>query len=314
MTEQVTTLERVETYVPDPTVTVEQAAAAMGMNRHQARMFRRIRGLDRMRWDPEQSVFDLVQTPALALLRSVPDKSVIRFLIFAHTFQDLSPSYQVAVDELAVRLGLGHAETFAITQQNCASGLAALDIAGELLDADGDPRARALVLTGEKPFTRIVRLIVNTSIMGEAASAALVGLNGPGSRVRSYAVKTVGQYSDGFRLSGEPLREFGNTYNTHLAEVMQQALDQGGLTLDDIDMVVPHNVNLSSWLRLAAKLGLPRERLFLDNVGEYSHCFCTDPFLNLGSLRERGRLRKGGLYLVTTVGLGATYAAMVIEY
>jgi len=55
-------------------------------------------------------------------------------------------------------------------------------------------------------------------------------------------------------------------------------------------------------------------RVYLDNIPRTGHCFCSDPFLNLVSLRDEGRLVPGARYLLTAVGLGATYAAMVIEH
>jgi 3-oxoacyl-[acyl-carrier-protein] synthase III len=310
----VTTLERVEAFVPERCATVEEVAARTGLRRHQARMFRRLRGLDRLRWDPDLTLFDLVCEPSRELLRTVPDLRVIRYLIFAHTVRDLTPSHLSAAERLRDRLELPCAEPFAVTQQHCASGLAAIDVAGELLRADGDPDARALVVTGEKPFTPIVRVIHNASVMGEAATACLVGLDGTGPRVRSYAVRTAGEFAEGYRLTGEPLRRFGRGYTDALIAVMRQALDEAGACLADIRLVVPHNVNMSSWLRVCTDLGLDRSRVFLDNIPEYSHCSCADPFLNLVSLRERGLLAGSGLYLLTAVGLGATYAAMVLEF
>jgi 3-oxoacyl-[acyl-carrier-protein] synthase-3 len=314
MADYVTTLESVEAFTPARSVSIEDIAKSGGLNRYQTRMFQRIRGLERIHSDPDLNLFDLVAAPAETLMRSVSRPDRVRYLIFAHTFPDLAPSFVIATDRLRDRLGLEEAESFALTQQNCASGLAAIDIAGELLKADGDVSAQALIMTGEKPFTGLVQFLLNVSIMGEASAACLVGLNGTGSRTISYAARTAGEFCDGFRMAPEAQREFGNTYNTYLLEVMEDALAAGGFSLSDIAMVVPHNVNLSSWLRLCKKIGLDRGRVFLDNVAEFSHCYCSDPFLNLVTMRERGLLVKGELYMMTSVGIGSTYAAMIIEY
>lgn len=77
-------------------------------------------------------------------------------------------------------------------------------------------------------------------------------------------------------------------------------------------MIVPHNVNNSSWRGVIRELGFGVERIYLDNVPRYGHCFGSDPFINLASMRDEGRLRDDGVYLLAAVGLGATYAAMVI--
>ena len=309
-----TTLRRVEAYLPDPVADVREVAGRMGLSRHQARMFHRIHGLDTLREDPELPLFELVARPARRVLATLPDPRAVRYLLYAHTIQEVTPAHLDAAAEIGRLLDLPHAETFALTQQNCASGLAAVDAAGELLRADGDPDALALVVTGEKPFSRIARLISNTTIMGEASAACLVGLGGGGSAVRGYAVRTDGRHCAGIRMTPQQVHDFGETYAPDLAAVVRQALDRAGRTLDDVAAVVPHNVNRSSWLRVVAELGIPKERVQLENIPRWSHCYCSDPFLNLAALREEGRLAAGGCYLLAAVGLGATYAAMVIEH
>jgi 3-oxoacyl-[acyl-carrier-protein] synthase III len=313
MPAQLTTLHSVAAYAPDRSVGVLDVAEQLGLPRRQGRLFQRIHGLDQLREEPGLSLFELVTTPARTLVESMPDRSDIRYLIYAHTIQQVTPAGQDAAARIADLLGLPGAEAFALTQQNCAGGLAAVDAAGELLRADGDSRARALVVTGEKPFSKLARLIDNTSIMGEASAACLVGLDGPGSVVRGYAVRTDGRFCAGIRMTPQAVRDFGESYPADLAAVIHEALAQAGLGLSEVAAVVPHNVNRSSWLRVIRELGLDRELVYLDNIPRYGHCYCADPFLNLVTLRDQGRLVAGGHYLLTAVGLGATYAAMVIE-
>lgn len=311
-----TTVERIEAFAPAKAVPIETFAEPLGLNRHQLKMFRRVHGFDEVRDGVDVDLFDLVAAPGHAVLDSIPDRGAVRYVIYAHTVLDVAPAHIDAADEIRRRLGLSNAEHFAITNQYCASGFAAVDIAGELLRSDPDPTARALVVMGEKPFTPMVRLVANTTVVGEASAACLVGL-GDGSEgdvIRSYATNTVGLFRQGVRLPPEALKEFNDSYVDLLVPVMREAVDQAGVDLDDITMVVPHNVSRLLWLRTIAMLGLDRDRVYLDTIPRYSHCCCTDPFLNFVSLRDEGRLRDGGLYLLTAVGLGATYAAMVVEH
>ncbi|MFE7869379.1 3-oxoacyl-[acyl-carrier-protein] synthase III C-terminal domain-containing protein [Micromonospora humida] len=330
LTRAATLLHRVEAFTPVRSWTIEEIGAACGLNRYQTKVLRRIRGLAEVRADPDGDLFDLLVPAASAALRGLPDPAVVRYLLYAHTLPDPAPSHVLVADQLRERLGLAGADAFAVTQQFCASGLAAIDIAGELLRADGDPAAKALVVTGEKAFNSVLRYVLQVSVTGEASTAFLVGLDAPGgpdgfpraddsvpgagSRVLSYAARTEGEFADGFRMSAEKLRRFGDTYNTHLWAAMSDALSYAGLSLSDIHRVVPHNVNASLWLRLCAEVGLDRRRIFLDNIPRYGHCNCSDPFLNLASMRERGLVRGGELYMLTSVGIGSSYAAMVIEY
>lgn len=314
MPEPFVTLRQVEAFVPRRVTTVEDVGPPLGLGRRQVAVYRRIHGLDQLRYDPAVDTFDLAVKPAQVVLRSLPDPGRIRYLIFAHTIRDFAPCQTLVADVIRQRLGVTGAEAFAITQNDCASGLAAVDIAGELLRADGDPAAVALVLTGEKHAARMARLVKNVSILGEAGAACLVGLGGQGSRVLSCVVRTSGEFAGGLLMSEDVTAQFNRSFGTRVIEAIQEALDRARTKLADITMIVPHNVNVSSWRMLCARLGLARDRVFLDNVSRYGHCYCADPFLNLVSMRDRGLLASGGLYLLVSAGIGGTYAAMVVEH
>jgi 3-oxoacyl-[acyl-carrier-protein] synthase-3 len=281
----------------------------------ETRLFRRIHGLDRMSLVPEADLFQLAATPARALLSSVPGvETSIRYLIFAHCVTSLTPSSVVPAERLRDTLGLVDADAFSVTHVNCVSGLEALDVAGELLRADGDPDARALLVAGENPAAVVVRVIPRVGLLAHASVACLVGLGGPGGQVLSYAVHTEGQFAESWLLGPEQQAVFDDTYHSRVLDVIHEALAGAGLGLADISMVIPHNINVSSWLRLCGKLGISRDRVFLDNIPRYSHTYSSDVFLNLNTLGEKGLLAAGGRYLMVAVGLGATYSAMVLEY
>jgi 3-oxoacyl-[acyl-carrier-protein] synthase-3 len=305
-------IEAVEAFVPGQSIAIEDTAERLGINRHQMRLFRRVHGLARLHLDPGLELVDLLSAPAEALLAAVPDRSRIRYLIYAHTAPDVAPGRISMAQSLRGRLGLTHAEAFAVTQQNCASGLAAIDIAAQLLLAMGDPALRVLVVAGEKPASRIFSVISSTTIMGEGSAACLVNISGDGRRIRSYSVKTDGRYAQLYQPPSQMMADFFSTYTPTMVRTLREAIAEAGLGLDDITMIVPHNVNLSSWRHIISELGVSSEQVYLDNVSRYGHCFCSDPFLNLVSMRLEGRLDDDGVYVLVAVGLGATYAAMVI--
>jgi len=97
---------------------------------------------------------------------------------------------------------------------------------------------------------------------------------------------------------------------------MREALDKAGVTLDDIRVVLPHNVNLVTWQRMCLLLDFPPERVLLENIASNGHVYCADMFINYATARERGLLRPGEKYLAAAVGAGggATFSAMVFEH
>ncbi|ANZ40459.1 hypothetical protein BBK82_35040 [Lentzea guizhouensis] len=314
MSSRVTTLERIAAFTPDRSVPIEEMGERLGLNRYVVRMFRNLHGFDQVRDDPAIDVFALVAAAGEQIVKELPDPGVVKYVLYAHTVLDVTPSTIDAADVIRQALGLPDAEAFAVTQQHCASGLAAVDIAGELLRAEDDPDVRALVLTGEKPVTARFRVVNNTTILGEASTACLVSAGGEGDVVRSYATKTQVLLSDGVYLADDLVKEFNDNYVGFLAEAVGKAVDRAGVALDDITMLVPHNVSKLLWQRTLDEIGIPRSKAYFGNIPRYSHCCCADPFLNYATLRDEGRLADGGLYLLTSVGLGATYAAMVVEH
>lgn len=305
-------VEAVEAFVPCRSIAIEETAERLGINRHQMRLFRRVHGLSRLHSDPALDLGDLLAAPAETLLAGVPDRSSIRYLIYAHTAPDVAPARVSTAQVLRDRLRLTRAEAFAVTQQNCASGLAAIDIAVQLLMADGDPALRALVVTGEKPSSRVLSVIPSTTLMGEGSAACLVNVGGVGRRIRSYRVTTNGKYAQLYRPPPQLVADFFSTYTPTIVRTLREAVESAGVGLDEITMILPHNVNLSSWRHVIPELGVSREQVYLDNVPRYGHCFCSDPLLNMVSMRAENRLADDGVYVLAAVGLGATYAAMVI--
>jgi 3-oxoacyl-[acyl-carrier-protein] synthase-3 len=221
--------------------------------------------------------------------------------------------------EVCHALGLGHALAFTVTHQSCASVLLAIDMAGRLLAADGtgaqdgQGAPLALILSGEKAFTREAQVFADTTVFGEGASACLVSAFGTRDRMLAYASSVRGDFDSDTGANDARLQ---HEYRPSLAGVMRQALDAAGLTLGDIRVVLPHNVNLVTWQRMCLLLEFPRDRVVLDNIPTSGHVFCADVFANYRTACERGLLQPGDRYLAAAVGAGggATFAAMVFEH
>jgi 3-oxoacyl-[acyl-carrier-protein] synthase-3 len=309
-----TVLAEVCAHLPPHSVPIEAAMDPVMLPAAQARLLRRFYGLDQVCWDPDADLAGILLSAARGLTMLRGREHLVRYVIAARTLHAVVPPHVNVLREVCGQLGLTHAIAFAVTQHACASGLLAVDLAGRLLAADGDQDALALVLVGEKAFTPAAQAIPGTTVMGEGTAAALVSLEGDRNRLLSYATCTRGEYSDGLFLKPEAAAQFQQEYPQVLTEVMKAAAARAGLDLADIDLLLPHNVNRLSWARLCDLSGYPLERVFLENIPVTGHCFCADPFINLRSATERGRLIPGDRYLMAAVGLGSTFSAMVFEY
>ncbi|GAA1762481.1 3-oxoacyl-[acyl-carrier-protein] synthase III C-terminal domain-containing protein [Luedemannella helvata] len=308
-----TAIEAVSTYVPQRRVPVSALADELGLSPIQVAMFERFHKLTEVRRDTDASLLDLLlaATDRLTALRG--NEHRVRFVLHARAFPVVTPFPHNPLHELCGHRGLGHAEAFTVTQQSCATGLLAIDIAGRLLAGCGEPDALALILAGEKAFTRDSRLLPDTSIFSEGSAACLVSLDGPRDRLLAYASLPRGDF-DGEQE--DVSARFQRGYKAAMVDVIRAALDDAGVKLDEISVILPHNVNLVSWRRVCRLLDFPLTRVLLDNVLSAGHAFCADAFLNYQTAYERGLLRPGDRYLVAAAGagLGATFSAMVLEH
>lgn len=308
-----TALEAVATYVPDRQVPIEHLAGDLGLTAMQVKVFKRFLGLAHVRRDPERSLLDLLLagTSGLDALRGREHQ--VRYVLHARATPVEAPYPVNPLHELCRMLGLGHAIAFTVTHHGCASQLLAIDIAGRLLAADGDPDALALVLTGEKAFTRDAQLMPGISVFGEAAAACLVRPDGRRDRLLAYATSIRGEFDGRFTDSPEISARYEREYPAALAEVILAAVAQAGLSIDEISLILPHNVNLLSWRRLCRRIGYPVDHVLLDNVPVTGHTFCADSFINYATAAERGLLHPGDRYLIAAGG-GATFSAMVCQH
>ena len=310
-----TALEAVSVYLPPVRIPIERLAGPLGLTDMQVKLFRRFHGLREVGRDPA-SLYGLLMKAAAGLDALRGSEHRVRYVLHARTMPVVAPYPVNPLHEVCHALGLDHALAFTVTHQSCASGLLAIDIAGRLLaadSADGQDGPLALILSGEKAFTREAEMFADTTVFGEGASACLVSAYGARDRLLAYASNVRGEFDS---ATGENDARLQREYRPSLAEVMHQALDEAGTTLDDIRIVLPHNVNLVTWQRMCLLLGFPRDRVLLDNIPTSGHVFCADVFVNYRTACERGLLRPGDRYLAAAVGAGggATFAAMVFEH
>lgn len=304
-----------EVFVPEREVRVSEIGALHGLAPRQVAVLERMHGVARVRWDPDLALLDLLLPPARKALERAGGRREPAYLIYVHASPEVAPADVSVARELRNALGLGQTQVFTVSQQACASTLAALEIAGELLRAEA-PGARALVVNGEQPFTELNRMHYPIGdVMGEGATATVVSWDGPGDEIRGYAVRHDGSFADLLTLyEALPRRRFVDTSIDMTVKVIGEVLSQGGLTLGDIDHFVPSNISRVFWSQVVNALGVDRDRVFLDNLPRYGHCFAADSLINYETLREHGRLTPGGYSLLACPGLGASFAAMLLRH
>ncbi|HLA28140.1 MAG TPA: 3-oxoacyl-[acyl-carrier-protein] synthase III C-terminal domain-containing protein, partial [Syntrophales bacterium] len=88
---------------------------------------------------------------------------------------------------------------------------------------------------------------------------------------------------------------------------------ENGLTLDDIDLIIPHQSNLRIIEATMEKLGLPMEKAFV-NIDKYGNTSSASVPIAMDEARKQGRLRKGNIVMLVAFGGGLTWGSSVIRW
>lgn len=308
------TIEAASYFVPPTRLKIEDSLERYSLKKVQAKVFSTFYGLDEVPYADDMQMVDLVRKPIEELLiKTEIPKEQIKYIIHAHTAKVITRFGRSVIRDIAGQLGLNDAVVFGTTLNNCASTLNAFEIAEALLTKH-DKNAKAIIVTGERAFTPSVQVIPNTSITGDAAAAVLVGLNGNQDQMIHLEMKTAGQFYRGIWLTPEESHSFEKEYVSLLSETILKAIEKVHLSLSDIKLILPHNVNLISWEKTAKALNFPYQKIYLNNVRKYAHCFGADILINYVDAKKASLLSPGDYYLMATVGLGATFAVAVFKH
>jgi 3-oxoacyl-[acyl-carrier-protein] synthase-3 len=93
----------------------------------------------------------------------------------------------------------------------------------------------------------------------------------------------------------------------------QKLLDEVGMTVDDVDVYVPHQANIRIIDHAARKLGFPPEKVVV-NVQKYGNTSSGSIPLALADAAADGRLKPGARVLMTGMGAGLTWGSGLIEW
>jgi 3-oxoacyl-[acyl-carrier-protein] synthase III len=93
----------------------------------------------------------------------------------------------------------------------------------------------------------------------------------------------------------------------------QAILERCGLSVDDVDVYVPHQANIRIIDHAARKLGFPPEKVVV-NVQKYGNTSSGSIPLALADAAADGRLKPGAKVLMTGMGAGLTWGSGLIEW
>jgi 3-oxoacyl-[acyl-carrier-protein] synthase-3 len=230
------------------------------------------------------------------------------------------------------RLGTREVPAYDLGGSGCAGFVLGLDVARSRVLAG----ERRVLVIGVEVLTRLMDWKDrNTCVLfGDAAGAAVVGAGPGAAEILSATAGTDGSRSDILKLevggTRTPVnadrvrqglhknivmsgREVFREAVSRMTAASRQVLEQAGVSIDDVALVVPHQANRRILDAVASRLEVPLEKLFA-NVQDYGNTGSASVPVALWEARAQGRVGPGDLVLLTAFGAGFHWAAVLVRF
>jgi len=197
-------------------------------------------------------------------------------------------------------------------------------------------RLKNALVIGAETLTKITNWDDRTSciLFGDGAGAVVLERNDDGRRGILYST----MFSDGDRWEALNCQAYGSRYPADKQlddpkkiymeirgrEVYQQAIrrivetviecmDNCGLSVDDVRMVVSHQMNARIIESSAKRLNLPVEKVFI-NINEYGNTSAASVPIAFDECVRTGKIKRGDIVILVAFGAGLTWGANVIQF
>lgn len=112
------------------------------------------------------------------------------------------------------------------------------------------------------------------------------------------------------RMNGREVFRFASRV---MVESIKEVVDDAGIGIDDVDVIVPHQANYRIIQSAARGLGLPIEK-FCVNIEEYGNTSAASVPLAFAEAVEQGRMKPNDKVVMVAFGAGLTWGAALLEW
>ena len=281
--------------------------------------------------DPGVATSDLAKEASLSAIRKAgltPED--IDFIVVATTTPDTwFPSTACVLQE---KIGASRAWGYDLVAA-CSGFTFALTTVSQIVAAGG---SRHALVVGADVMSSIIDYTDRTTcvLFGDGAGAVVLeasdddsvgildfenyvdGSGGPalcmpagGSRMPA-SRETVDQRLHYVKQDGQAVFKFAVR---NMEEVCRRILKRNGITAEEIDLFVPHQASSRIILAATEKLGLPREKVVI-NIDRFGNTTAGTIPLALNEAFDEGRLKRGDLVLLASVGAGFTVGGVLLRW
>jgi 3-oxoacyl-[acyl-carrier-protein] synthase III len=227
-------------------------------------------------------------------------------------------------------LGAGNAFAYDINAA-CAGFTYGLDLARNYIQSR--PDMKILIIGSETLSARVNWEDRNTCVLfGDGAGAAVLTGSGDGRGIFGTSL-----HADG-RLWNLLFMDSPESRNPHLqrdewqgafiqmngsdifkhavrlmAESVTNLLVAHDISIEDVNLMIPHQANIRILNKLRDRLGVPEEKVFI-NVDKYGNTSAASIPIALDEANRQGKLVRGNIILLCTFGGGLTWGSLLMRW
>jgi 3-oxoacyl-[acyl-carrier-protein] synthase-3 len=170
-------------------------------------------------------------------------------------------------------------------------------------------------------------------IFGDGAGAAVLGPVSEDKGILATKIRSDGRYEEQLYAPGGGTK-LGTTHETidnrehffkmkgnelfkiavrSMTEISGEMLEKAGYTVDDVDLVIPHQANQRITDAVASRLGVPEEKVY-SNIAELGNTSSASIPIALDECIQSGKVKEGSLVLLTAFGGGVTWGGTLIRF
>ena len=230
--------------------------------------------------------------------------------------QKIGATRACAFDILAACAGFIYAMSIGQNFINSGAMKTVLVVGAECLSKITDYTDRATcVLFGDGAGAVIIQRnpvkheILSSSLAADGSEADVLIMPGGGAR-NPASLESIQQRLHYIQFKGKEVFKLAINNITNL---ILETTRENGLTLEDIDLIIPHQSNLRIIEATMEKLGLPMEKAFV-NIDKYGNTSSASVPIAIDEARKDGRLRKGNIVMLVAFGGGLTWGSSLIRW
>jgi 3-oxoacyl-[acyl-carrier-protein] synthase III len=270
---------------------------------------------------PEETTATLGAEAARKALEAAGiDASEIGLIILATATPD--QTFPASATKIQALLGINDCIAFDVAAV-CSGFLYALTVADSMLRTGA---AKKALVIGSETFSRILDWEDRTTcvLFGDGAGAVVLDAQDGERGILATSLHADGRHNGLLYVDGGPsttgtvgkLRMKGSEVFRHavtnLSSVLTETLALAGLSVADIDWVVPHQANARILDATARKLGLNREQVVV-TVDQHANTSAASVPLALDQAVRDGRIKPGQITVLEAMGGGFTWGAAVVN-